>query len=55
MLFRPDITAFSDLRREHPPTDAHVAGMSAADRVVICSVIRGDIRSGIERRPQSQR
>jgi len=55
MIFLLDTTAFSDLMREHPQTDAHLVGVSEADRVVICSVVRGEIRYGIERLPQSQR
>jgi len=40
MIFLLDTTAFSDLMREHPQTDAHLVGVSEADRVVICSVVR---------------
>lgn len=55
MIFLLDTTAFSDLMREHPGIDAHVASLSLADRLVICSVVRGEIRYGIERLPQGRR
>ena len=55
MLFLLDTTAFSDLMREHPRMDAHLAALSPPDRVVICAVVRGEIRYGLERLPQGQR
>ncbi|MGH7801158.1 MAG: PIN domain-containing protein [Thermodesulfobacteriota bacterium] len=55
MTFLHDTTAFSDLIREHPKMDSHLASLSPTDRVVICSVVRGEIRYGIERLPQSKR
>lgn len=55
MLFLLDTNAFSDLMREHPKIDAHLASLTPADRAVICSVVRGEIRYGIERLPQGKR
>ena len=55
MLFLLDTNAFSDLMREHPRLDARLATTSPTDRVVICPVVRGEIRYGIERLPQGQR
>lgn len=55
MVFLLDTNAFSDLMREHPKIDAHLASLTPADRAVICSVVRGEIRYGIERLPQSKR
>jgi predicted nucleic acid-binding protein len=55
MLFLLDTNAFSDLMREHPQLDARLASISPIDRVVICSVVRGEIRYGIERLPQGKR
>jgi len=54
-MFLLDTTAFSDLMREHPKVDAHLASVSSLDRVVLCSVVRGEIRYGIERLPQGKR
>jgi predicted nucleic acid-binding protein len=50
-----DTNAFSDLMREHPKVDAHLASASPAERVMICSVVRGEICYGIERLPQGRR
>jgi predicted nucleic acid-binding protein len=50
-----DTNAFSDLMREHPKVDAHLASASPAERVMLCSVVRGEIRYGIERLPQGRR
>lgn len=55
MLFLLDTNAFSDLMREHPQLDARLASISPTDRVVMCSVVRGEIRYGIERLPQGKR
>src|SRR2546426_4585040 len=54
-MFLLDTTAFSDLMREHPKVDAHLASVSSMDRVVICAIVRGEIRYGIERLPQGKR
>jgi len=55
MLFLLDTNAFSDLMREHPQLDARLAALAPSDRVVICSVVRGEIRYGLERLPQGKR
>ncbi len=55
MTFLLDTTAFSDLMREHPTMDSHIAELAPTDRVVICSIVRGEIRYGIERLPQGKR
>jgi len=55
MTFLLDTNAFSDLMRDHPKVDARLASISSMDRVVICSVVRGEIRYGIERLPQGKR
>ena len=55
MLFLLDTNAFSDLMREHPQVDAHLASLSPTDRVCICPVVRGEIRYGIERLPLGKR
>lgn len=41
--------------REHPKVDARLASIAPADRVVICSVVKGEIQYGIERLPQGAR
>lgn len=49
MIFLLDTNAFSDLMRENAQLDARLASLSSADRVIICAVIRGEIRYGLER------
>ena len=55
MIFLLDTTAFSDLMREEPRTQARVASLRAVDSVAICSVVSGEIRYGIERLPLGKR
>lgn len=55
MIFLLDTNAFSDLMREHPKIDTYLSSISSAERVVICSVVRGEIRYGIERLPEGKR
>ena len=55
MIFLLDTNAFSDLMREHPKVDDRLKTVSSQHRVVICSVVRGEIRYGIERLPHSKR
>lgn len=55
MIFLLDTTAFSDLMREHPKLDSRLAMVSLTDRVVICSVVRGEIQYGIDRLPEGKR
>jgi len=35
--------------------EAHLASLSSVDRIVICSVVRGEVRYGLERLPQGKR
>ncbi len=55
MIFLLDTNAFSDLMREHPRVDAHLSSIPSAEQVVICSVVRGEIRYGIQRLPEGKR
>ena len=55
MMFLLDTNAFSDLMRKHSKLDARMSSLAPADRVVICTVVRGEIRYGIEQLPQSKR
>jgi tRNA(fMet)-specific endonuclease VapC len=55
MMFLLDTNAFSDLMRKHSKLDARMASLAPADRVVICTVVRGEIRYGIEQLPQGKR
>jgi tRNA(fMet)-specific endonuclease VapC len=55
MMFLLDTNAFSDLMRKHSKLDARMSALAPVDRVVICPVVRGEIRYGIEQLPQSER
>jgi predicted nucleic acid-binding protein len=55
VIYLLDTTTFSDLMREQPRTQARVASLAATDSVAICSVVRGEIRYGIERLPPGKR
>ena len=55
MTFLLDTNAFSDLMQKHPKMDARLASVSSTERVVICSVVRGEICYGIERLPPGKR
>lgn len=41
--------------REHPKVDARLASVSLTHRVVICSIVRGEIQYGIECLPHGKR
>jgi predicted nucleic acid-binding protein len=54
MMFLLDTNAFSDLMRKHSKLDARISSLAPADRVVICPIVRGEVRYGIEQLPQSK-
>lgn len=55
MLFLLDTNAFSDLVQGHPRLKDRVAALSAQDRLIICSIVWGEIAYGIERMPEGKR
>jgi tRNA(fMet)-specific endonuclease VapC len=55
MTFLLDTNIFSDLMRENPKLKERIENLSSTDRIVICTVIRGEIMYGIERLPRSKR
>jgi predicted nucleic acid-binding protein len=55
VTFLLDTSAFSDLIREHPQTEARLAALSPTDRVITCTVVRGEILFGIARLPHGRR
>ena len=55
MIFLLDTNAFSDLMREHPKMDDRLDELADKDQVVICTIVRGEIRFGIERLPHGKR
>ena len=55
MLFLLDTNVFSDLMRKHGGVAARLASLAEGDKVAICSVVRGEVRYGIERVPPGRR
>jgi tRNA(fMet)-specific endonuclease VapC len=55
VIFLLDTTVMSDLMREHSKVTAHLLELKIDDRVFLCSVVRGEIRYGIERLSPGQR
>lgn len=54
-LYALDTTTFSQLMREHPKVMARLASLSADDRVVLCTVVRGEILYGLLRLQDGKR
>jgi predicted nucleic acid-binding protein len=55
MLYLFDTNALSDYMAGHAQLRARVAGLTAADEAVICTIVRGEILFGIERLPSGSR
>src|SRR4029077_7023338 len=55
MMFLLDTNAFSDLMRKNTKLELRLSSLAPADGVVICPIVRGEIRFGIEQLPQSKR
>src|SRR4051794_417169 len=55
MIFLLDTNVISDLMREHQTVVAHLSKSSASDRVVTCSIVRGEILHGLARLPDGKR
>jgi len=54
-LYLLDTTAFSDLMREHRKVEARVAVLALTGRVFICSIVRGEVRYGLESLPRGRK
>jgi predicted nucleic acid-binding protein len=55
VTFLLDTSVFSDLIREHPKTETRLAALSPTDRIITCTVVRGEILFGIARLPHGRR
>ena len=55
MTFLLDTNAFSDLMAGEPRSTARYSSVTAPDRVVTCTIVRGEILYGIERMPPGAR
>jgi len=54
MNFLLDTNAFSDLMRKHAKKEALLTSLPPNDRVILCPIVRGEIRYGIEQLTQSR-
>lgn len=50
-----DTTTFSFLMEQHPQVLARFTSIAPSDRLIICTIVRGEIRYGLERMPQGRR
>jgi len=50
-----DTNAISDLMRAAPPIERWMAGLNPNDRVVTCTIVRGEILFGVARLPRGRR
>ena len=55
MVFLLDTSTFSDLMRGRGPLEARMGNLPPTDRVIICSIVRGEVLYGIERMPSGKR
>jgi len=55
MTYLLDTNAISDLMRAAPAIENWMAGLDEDDRVVTCTVVRGEILFGIGKLPQGKR
>lgn len=55
MIFLLDTNAFSDLMRKNAQLEARLTSLPTTDKVIICPVVRGEIRYGIEQLVQGRR
>lgn len=55
MIYLLDTNAFSDWMREHPKLDARLASLPTSDRIIICTIVRGEILHGLARLADSRR
>lgn len=55
MLFLQDTNGVSDLLRENPRYIDRLTQAAATDRVVTCTIVKGEVQFGIERLPPGKR
>jgi predicted nucleic acid-binding protein len=55
VIYLLDTNAISDLMRSAPRIENWMAGLDRADRVVTCTIVRGEILFGVARLPDGKR
>jgi tRNA(fMet)-specific endonuclease VapC len=51
MLVLLDTTTVSEIIRENPKLDARLATLPSSDKLIICTIVEGELRFGVERLP----
>jgi tRNA(fMet)-specific endonuclease VapC len=54
-LYLLDTTTFSFLMNQHPRVLARSMSLSPTDQAIICTVVRGEVRYGLEKMPPGHR
>jgi tRNA(fMet)-specific endonuclease VapC len=54
-LYLLDTTTFSLLMQEDPKVRARLMKLTSEDQLIICAIVRGEIRYGLERLPRGRR
>ena len=54
-IYLLDTTPFSALVKEHPRAKTRLSNLGATHRVVICTVVRGEVLYGLELMPRGRR
>ena len=55
MTYLLDTNAISELMRADPRIESWLSGLNPADRIVTCTIVRGEILFGISRLPEGRR
>jgi predicted nucleic acid-binding protein len=55
VIYLLDTNAISDLMRSTPRMETWIAGLDPTDRLVTCTIVRGEILFGIARLPEGKR
>lgn len=55
MTYLLDTNAISDLMRADPRIEGWIAGLNQSDRVITCTIVRGEVLFGIARLPTGKR
>lgn len=54
-IYLLDTSTFSSMMQQHPKVRARVTSCAPQDRLVICTIVRGEVLYGLERLPQGKR
>jgi tRNA(fMet)-specific endonuclease VapC len=55
MLVLVDPTTVSEIIRENQKLDARLAALPSSDKLIICTIVEGELRFGVERLPMGKK